>query len=526
VLLSGCGPESVETHATQYARKQTSDAPELAFTDRGWVRGTLDPTHRVRRFLGIPYAKPPVDDRRWRKPTPSDPWRPEVLDATEPGPACAQRNLLEGLWSDAEDCLYLNVFAPLAAPDDARAVMVYFHGGGFIHGQGTSVDPTRLVAGGDVVVVTVNYRLGMLGFLAHPALAESAGGPSGNYGLMDQQEGLRWVKRNIRFFGGDPQRVTIFGYSAGSLSVHAHLVSDLSEGLFSRAIAQSGVVPSLPTLAQAEAEGARFAESAGCGNATDLAACLRSLTPDTILTVFGSTGWTSLPNLLIVDGHVVPSQIHDAYESGGFHRLPIMIGSTHDEFRTNVALEYDLSGRALPNTEPDYQAALATVLGPAAPLVASWYPLSSYEDNAKLALATAISDGAACLALHFDRLISRFADAPVFAYEFNDPNAPSILPPELIEIPLRAAHLSDLQYLFGDGASLEEEQRALSAAMIRYWTTFAKAGQPASPDEWPRYTAVGAHADEMLSLELPAPRLTGAFVADHQCDDRWAILAP
>ncbi|HZD38547.1 MAG TPA: carboxylesterase family protein, partial [Actinomycetes bacterium] len=226
----------------------TRDGPVVA-TGNGPVRGMSGAT--VRSFLAIPYAAPPVGELRWRPPQPAASWR-GVRDATEPAPYCPQPPTPYGRASTSEDCLYLNVLTPADAnPGDRYPVMFWIHGGALLVGGSAGYDPSRLVAKG-AIVVTINYRLGMLGFLAHPALsAQSPQHASGNYGLMDQQAALAWVRRNIAHFGGDRGNVTIFGESAGGLSVHSQLASPLAAGLFERAIVQSGAYsltqPSLAT---------------------------------------------------------------------------------------------------------------------------------------------------------------------------------------------------------------------------------------------------------------------------------------
>ncbi len=256
-------------HISAAANRDASTAP-VAFTADGAVRGTV--AGGTDEFLGIPYAAPPVGPLRWRPPQPADRWH-GVRDATTFAPHCPQQASPFGVASVSEDCLYLNVFAPAGGrPGGGRPVMVWIHGGALVTGESDDYDPAKLVSNG-TVVVTINYRLGALGFLAHPALADRPGGPSGNYGLMDQQAALRWVQRNIRQFGGDPRNVTIFGESAGGLSVLSQLDSPGADGLFQRAIVQSGAYNLTQTpLATAEAAGEAFAATAGCASQT--AACL------------------------------------------------------------------------------------------------------------------------------------------------------------------------------------------------------------------------------------------------------------
>src|SRR6516165_7539522 len=245
-------------------------ADPVVVTQQGRVGGVEKSD--VREFLGIPYAAPPIGDLRWKPPQIHAPW-PDVLDATMFRGHCAQRSSATGTPSTSEDCLFLNVYVPNGADDGAhqnrtphlRAVMVWIHGGNLTIGESDDFDGRTLATIGDVIVVTINYRLGALGFLAHPALtAESPDHASGNYGIMDQQFALQWVQRNIIAFGGDPNKVTIFGQSAGGLSVLSHLASPRAAGLFHRAIVQSGAYElAPPTLAVGETQGVLFANAVG-----------------------------------------------------------------------------------------------------------------------------------------------------------------------------------------------------------------------------------------------------------------------
>src|SRR5690606_22015473 len=221
---------------------------------------------------GVPYAAPPLGPLRFAPPAAPEPWT-EVRDASQVGSIC-----LQPTGAGAEDCLTLNVYRPAQRdPSAALPVMVWIHGGSFVIGAGSGYDPRRLVEENGIVVVTLNYRLGVLGFMAHPALtAESPEGLSGDYGLMDQQAALRWVRDNIAAFGGDPAQVTIQGQSAGGASVCAQLASPPAAGLFARAVIQSASCASAP-LALAEAQGTALASALGCGDAASVAECLRAL---------------------------------------------------------------------------------------------------------------------------------------------------------------------------------------------------------------------------------------------------------
>ena len=281
--------------------------------------------------------------------------------------------LLSGKASTSEDCLYLNVYAPARRSAAKLPVMVWIHGGGLTFGESDGYDPTPLVGDG-VVVVTINYRLGALGFLAHPALSAEAGGSSGNYGLMDQQAALRWVQRNIGNFGGNPRNVTIFGESAGGLSVLAQMASRSAAGLFTRAIVQSGAYAlTQPSQASANTTGTGYAAAVGCPDQT--ATCLRALPVAQLLAKqnFGVKGY--LPN---IDGRVLTQSISTALSTGQFNRVPLINGSTRDEWRLFVALR-DLAGA--PVTAATYPSAISATLGVDAATTAAIvarYPLSAY----------------------------------------------------------------------------------------------------------------------------------------------------
>jgi para-nitrobenzyl esterase len=493
-------------------------------TREGPVRGVS--AAGIERFLGIPYAAAPLGDLRWRPPQPHPRWH-GVRDATAFGAHCAQGASPFGLASESEDCLFLNVFAPARGDDgegedgdDKLPVMVWIHGGALLVGESDDYDPSRLVRE-RVVVVTVNYRLGVFGFLAHPALSAESGHGSGNYGLMDQQAALQWVQRNIRRFGGDPARVTIFGESAGGLSVHSHLASPLSAGLFHRAIVESGAYAlSQPSLAQAEAQGTAVAALAGCADQS--LACLRAAPVATLLAALAATHTASVvPD---VDGQVLTQTVGAAFTSGQFNRVPVIEGSNHDEWRLFVALNIDLVTGPLPAAQ--YTGAIAATLGVplgTAAFLASFYPLAAYP-SPDLALSALGTDAIfACNSRKAARLLSQFV--PTHAYEFNDENAPQLfLPP--VSFPYASAHASEIQYLFDlrsqiPHPALDADQRLLSQAMVAYWTNFAKVGDP-NGFGTPLWAAYDRATDQMQSLLPPSPMAETAFAADHKC----AVWAP
>ncbi|MEV4313725.1 carboxylesterase family protein [Actinocrispum sp. NPDC049592] len=478
-----------------------SPAPHapLVLTTGGLVRGVA--TDSSDQFLGIPYAAPPTGALRWQPPQPAARWH-GIRDASKFGAACAQPAGPFGRASDSEDCLYLNVYTP-SRPAYGRPVMVWLHGGGLVSGSGDLYDPTGLVRNG-TVVVTINYRLGAFGFLAHAALADKPGGPSGNYGLMDQQAALRWVERNIARFGGDSRNVTIFGESAGGLSVLSQLASPTARGLFDRAIAQSGAYAlTQRSLQSAEAAGQAFATAASCADQS--AACLRGLSVAAVLAHQNQDGYE--PN---IDGKVLTQSIGTAFASGQFARVPVINGSNRDEWRLFVA-QAELAGQRV--TADNYFASIQQVLNvPAqvANVIAAQYPLSAYP-SPPLALSAVGTDAIfACPALKVDTVLSKYV--PTFGYEFNDENAPPLLPP--VSFPQGAAHGTELEYLFKlpIGGALSPDQERLAAAMRQAWTTFAASGRP--PAVWPKFTPA---TQPLLSLVPPKPQVETDFATVHKC---------
>jgi para-nitrobenzyl esterase len=477
----------------------------------GQIRGKQ--TGSTDEYLGIPYATPPVGPLRWRPPQPPAHWH-GVRMATKFAPHCPQPAGVFGRASTSEDCLYLNVFAPAARRGSRLPVMVWIHGGGFVGGESDDYDPSGLVADG-VIVVTINYRLGALGFLADPALADHPGGPTGDYGLMDQQAALRWVQQNIRAFGGDPHNVTLFGESAGGQSVLLQLISPGARGLFAKAIAESGGYALNPvSLASAEAAGRALAAKAGCARQT--AQCLRSLPVASILADQDPSGASA-----DIDGLVLTRQLKTALTSGDFSHVPVIDGSNHDEWRLFVALA-TVEGH--PVTAANYQSMIASTLRVShriARLIAARYPLSDYKSPA-LALSTLGTDAIfSCPTLLLDQELARYV--PTYAYEFNDENAPSPYPS--LGFPYGAAHSFELPYLFTlptvSPSLLSEPQKQLAASMRQEWTGFARSGVPsaAGVPAWPRFTAA---TQSMLSLVPPVPALETDFSAGHQCSF-WAL---
>lgn len=487
--------------ATVAAAPPASASPLVVATDAGLVRGAAD--GQVRRFQAIPFAAPPVGELRWRAPRPVRPW-PGVRDATTPAGQCAQiAPVYGGETSYDEDCLYLNVTAPTRA--HRLPVMVWLHGGSNLTGRASVYDGAKLATDGDVVVVTVNYRLGVFGWLAHPDFEQS-----GNYGLLDQQAALRWVRRNATAFGGDPGNVTLFGESAGAENTCANLVSPAARGLFHRAIPQSYAC-GWPVRDQhaAREQALRVTETAGCADS----ACLRALGAKPLLEAFAGAGVAAGP---VAGNPLVPRQPAAAIESGHLNRMPVMHGNTLDEMRLFVSLRYPQE-----ITAAQYEAVVRATHGPNAEAVLARYPAGP---TPRTTLATTQSDHGNPLSTcaHVDayqRLDA--AGVPVYAYQFADRTAPP-----LVDVPgfdEGAEHASELTFLWPDLLGpLTPQQQHLSDAMVDYWTTFAHHGTPRSADapHWPEFDS----PDNTLSLNLGEHGVTPKNVATTSNCTFWQTL--
>ncbi len=498
-------------------------SPLVVQTDKGAVRGTL--SGGVREFLGIPYAAPPVGALRWRAPRPAAPWA-GVRDATSPGKLCAQFGSPGSgnpNTSTNEDCLYLNVDTPRTVRG-RLPVMVWIHGGGFTGGAGSIYDGKVIAEQNNVIVVTINYRLGAFGFLALPSLDAESPGLSGDYGLEDQQAALRWVQRNSVAFGGNPRNVTIFGESAGGAAVCENMTSPTAAGLFQRVIAESGCLGETSGRPAAEQNGAAFAGRLGCNDAATAAACLRGKSASDVLTAGASGAWSP-----VVGGAVLPLPPAQALASGRYDHVPLLQGTNHDEGRLFAGLRFDASGAPL--TAAHYPAVIQAQVGTAnAPMVLDAYPLSAYP-SPDLAYAAEFTDSAfSCPALQADQLAAR---SRVYGYEFSDPNAVDDigLP---FSFPLGAAHSTELAYVFQRMVFLDTippftpAQLHLSNQIIRYWTNFAATGNPnggsaAAGPHWPRYRQGNAQIQELVP-DNTAPESAAKFAAFHHCA-LWASLA-
>lgn len=509
-----------------------------ATTDRGEIQGAL--RNGVIEFRGIPYAQSTAGAARWTLPKPVEPWS-GVRDATQFGPACpqvARFNLTEG--SDKEDCLSVNVSVPDNA-ETKRPVLVWIHGGAFVGGASSLYRLDALAQSG-VVVVSMNYRLGALGFLAHPSFASEAGGA---YGIADQREAMRWVQRNIAAFGGDPNNVTLAGESAGAGSICMHLANPaLSTGLFNKAIVMSGgcLFP-LPTLNQAASLANRLAKTAGCEKASDTLTCLRQTPLATLLQAQTDVSGTEVVAFGPAGGSsVAPKLPGETITSGEFQKVPVLYGGTQDELQLYVG--YDMqAGKSV--TQENYSAWLTALYAnttqekdrKTVEAIQKAYPLDGSQPN-PVVLGAVMSDYNPvvginnCLFLKTANALAKYV--PVYQFEFADRDA-LVLGVGMPAKPdpgfkLGAVHSSELNYLFPhlsntskiDAPDLPSASQELAVQMTALWTSFARSGKPQAKGipEWPLY-AGGA---TVMRFEPGKTALYDAG-AKHKCAF-WKSLYP
>ena len=397
----------------------------IVSTEDGMLRGQH--AEGVDQFLGVRYAAPPVGALRWQAPQPVQPWS-GVRDATSYGHRCPQLASGNGPREDTEDCLFLNVFAPADRPGRAAAqdgagrglpVLVMIHGGGLLNGAGDQHDGSLIVRTDHIIVVSLNYRLGVFGFLDVPGLGTSALTANGNFGLLDQEAALRWVHRNIARFGGNPGQVTIAGESAGGWSVCALMTSPLARGLFRGAISESGSCPS-QTPAQAQSAGLAFAAQAGCTDAATAASCLRNTPESALLTASASYSaqFTS-------GGPDLPLPPLTAVADGDYAKVPLLMGTNHDEGRTFT------QGFAS-YTEQQYVQFVDQSYGAQAPAILQRYPWSAYPSpyTASYAIGAIWTDSGSVTGIGgcpTQNLAAQFARrTPTFFYQFDDRHAPAL----------------------------------------------------------------------------------------------------
>src|SRR5450755_2918850 len=485
-------------------------------TEDGPVCGLL--ANGATSYLGIPYAAPPVGALRWQPPAPVTPWT-TTLQATQPGADCSQPTFPGSTPpTTSEDCLTLNVQVPANAGPAPLPVMVEIHGGGFL--LGGPPDQTHLSATGHVIAVAIHYRLGILGFLANKALGEH----SGDYGLQDQQAALRWVKRNIARFGGNPDNVTLFGQSAGGASVCDAAVSPTAAGLFQKGISESGFYnywvntiwsigdckSQLLTEAQAQQAGASFATKVGCGTATDVATCLRAVPVPTLLANGGqildpTAGGTIGPT---INGTTLPMSAAKAFILGRLNKIRLMIGVARDEF--NGGLYTNL----VANTPAQYRELVRQQFGALAPTVMALYPLSRFPDSSPfIAYRTVMADSASvCPALVADQPLAKHI--PVYAFENDNADTPTTTP-----LPIGAFHNAENPFLFPNGTPFDANQAAFGDQIVAEWAGFARTGNPTVDGTplWTRYTNDNRLVMSLVPAGDSALTTTDTINQQHHC---------
>lgn len=441
-------------------------------------------------FKGIPFAAPPTGQARWQPPQPVPGWTGERM-ADSFGPDCMQQPYPEGSFFyrparvSSEDCLYLNVWTA-AEPGADRPVMVWLHGGALTRGSGAidTYDGTNLALK-DVVLVTVNYRLGVFGYLAHPELiAESPQFSAGNYGILDQIQALRWVQDNIQAFGGDPSNVTIFGESAGAWSVHFLTASPLAEGLFHKAIAQSGARMDMrmeldrqtSAGSSASAAGARLAEQLGAASLADLRAMpARELLDAAADASFRTDG--------IVDGWVLPAQPYTLFSEGRQNKVPVLVGFNSEEGTTLGA------GSGLPGTPEAYEARVRGIYGDLADMILEVYP----ADDIRKSTLDSFRDSTFGWHMVTWANLTRHVDESAYLYYFTH------RPPGPMAQELGAYHAAEIAYVFNNVHTLRNQPSAadfrLADIMSDYWVSFAHNGVPSAPGqpEWRPYSNAERH---------------------------------
>lgn len=504
-VLAALAAGATGAEASVAAGKRDRMAPHVTIA-QGELAGVAEGASNV--YLGIPYAAPPVGDLRWKEPQPPAPWE-GTLHANVPAPDCPQGTNGDSDGSLSENCLYLNVYTPEKASGDELPVIVFLHGGGHSYGTPNIYDGGGFASTGDAVVVIPAFRVGLFGFFGtRGTAAEGEFGAQGNWGMLDQQQALRWIQENIDAFGGDPGNVTIVGESAGGSSVCFQLASPEAEGLFHRAVIQSsGCGPNAR-----ESTAPEFAAKWGC-DASDMA-CLRGVDAAVIIGSVAGFGFAQP----VTGGPDQPLDPREAAAAGTLAEVPVVIGVTRDEW---IGFE---SG-SYPLDPAEYEARVRAQFGPDADEVLRRYPADAGPDPI---FAMGWLRGDSMFACPAVKSADAFADAgrDVYFYEFADRTTPGWrglgdpFPPSGLE--LGATHTTELQYLFGYQAAqrpLDSTQLKLASHMIEAWTTFAETGEPSAVNgvEWPSF------GEERGVLVLQGKKAGGIVVSDdfearHHCD--------
>ncbi len=480
-------------------------------TAAGMVRGMSETETTACAYKGIPFAAPPTGALRWRPPRPPVQIS-GVLDAQEFGAQCSQTSPVpigKGP-SGSEDCLFLNVWRP--AKEGVFPVMVWIHGGGFSRGSASTPMywGDRLAAGGNLVVVTFNYRLGAFGFLAHPELSElDEHGSSGNYGFLDQVEALRWIRDNIAEFGGDPENVTIFGESAGGRSVCFHLASPLSKGLFQKAILESGSCDTINTMEEGFESAGKIAAAMGCPEEDQLE-CLLGKSSEEIAAVSGEFSMSLDEVLLLdrtqrtwlphIDGWAFKEVPIDSLRSGNYNQVPLMAGSTKDEFKLFFAAKPGFRSKSKSGI---LKMVAQTLPEPLLPVFERLYPFDMYKKPADAYIDAKGDVFMGCNTFEAVEASARYQPTYYYRFDYDDHRLPGYL---------GAAHGAEIPFIFNGldrpvfkslySRSHRRKARPMVETMMTYWANFAHHGQPgeAGSVSWPLY-----NNEERLRIYLDQP---------------------
>jgi para-nitrobenzyl esterase len=499
----------------------------FAVTRQGCLHGKVDDT--IRSFKGIPFAEPPIGALRWKAPAPPRK-RTQLLEAQAFGPRCVQPQSLQvSPVPQSEDCLTLNIWTPVKGK--SLPVMVFIHGGGNTSGSAsdtfglnstTLYDGYELAKRGQVVVVTLQYRLNILGYFVHPDLAvESGRQASGNYGLMDQIAALLWVKDNIESFGGDSSHVMLFGESGGGTDVCALVASPLAKGLFSTAIMESGGCGGR-SLAEMEAWSSKLADQVGCAQKADVIGCLRQRTAGDLIKAIDLTAVQPGGKIVVmsgptVDGYVLPLSPHDALKTGQYSHLPFVIGINAEEtasplFRIPQVL-----------SQPDYEATIHRQFpGDLGDRILARYPVKDFASPRAALVAVTTDYQFICPSRQYLRFVARSQSEPAYGYLYTQVmnGGPARQ--------LGAAHGLELFYIFqtmsrlGGGYNPTPEDLKLEKTTLNYWTNFAATGNPNGLDlpTWPRF-----NAPTDFYLKLNAAPSAAESLGGGRCDF-WSALIP
>jgi len=473
-------------------------------TEQGKVHGKLINDGKVRAFLGMPYAAPPVGDLRWKAPAPPAQWK-GVRDATNFGARCEQWPI----WADyifldsgpSEDCLYLNVYTPAESVNSRLPVMVWIHGGGYT--AGASSEPRYTNSGlplRGVVLVTINYRLGVFGFLASEDLAKEGGGAAGNYALMDMVAALRWVQANIAGFGGDANNVTIFGESAGSFAVSSLMASTQAQGLFQKAIGESGapfgnVLAAAPLASRAQRDQA-WVESLGAKSLAEL----RAMPASTVIEAARKSGAVAFTP--VIDGRFLTQGVPETYAEGKQAHVPLLAGWNRDERSGTLSKGM---------TAEKWKAFAAAQYGKRVEEFLAAFPANSDDEAVQSADAFTTEGFIGIGTWQWVEAQTKTGGAPVYRFHFELPAPASEMHPE----GKYAWHSDELEYVFGTldvrhGSVWRPEDRKLSEEVMDYWTNFAKTGDPNGKGlpHWPRYDQEHAliHLDKSITSGPDATR--------------------